>query len=107
MHAYAHCRTHKLHACCVQEQEAVQQLLQLKQQLGVSQEQHQHAKGLPKTPQGRLDYQEDFFGKPTFLTVSGQLNAEIYATALSDVYTFGETPCCGLSICISHRAAEC
>ncbi|KAF8412424.1 hypothetical protein HHK36_000388 [Tetracentron sinense] len=34
---------------------------------------------------------EDFFGKPAFLTVSGQLNAETYATALSDVYTFGPT----------------
>lgn len=34
---------------------------------------------------------EDFFGKPAFLTVSGQLNAEIYASALSDVYTFGPT----------------
>ncbi|MDA0264271.1 MAG: asparagine--tRNA ligase [Chloroflexi bacterium] len=35
--------------------------------------------------------EEDFFGKPTFLTVSGQLEAEIFATALSDVYTFGPT----------------
>ncbi|KZV45339.1 hypothetical protein F511_04077 [Dorcoceras hygrometricum] len=34
---------------------------------------------------------DDFFGKPAFLTVSGQLNAETYATALSDVYTFGPT----------------
>ena len=34
---------------------------------------------------------EDFFGKPTFLTVSGQLEAEIFALALSDVYTFGPT----------------
>jgi asparaginyl-tRNA synthetase len=34
---------------------------------------------------------EEFFGKPTYLTVSGQLNAEIYACALSDVYTFGPT----------------
>lgn len=83
-----------------QEQEAVQQLLQLKQQLGVSQELHHHAKGLPKTPQGQLDYQQDFFGKPTFLTVSGQLNAEIYATALSDVYTFGMPLLC--SLCAAH-----
>ena len=61
----------------------------LKQQLATSEEQHKHAAGLPKTPQGQLDYEQDFFSKPTFLTVSGQLNAEIYATALSDVYTFG------------------
>lgn len=45
----------------------------------------------PKNPQGKVDYTQDFFGKPTYLTVSGQLNAEIYASALSDVYTFGPT----------------
>jgi len=44
-----------------------------------------------KTPQGKPDYTKDFFKKPAFLTVSGQLNAEIYATALSSVYTFGPT----------------
>ena len=38
-----------------------------------------------------VDYHQDFFGSPTFLTVSGQLNAEVYASALSDVYTFGPT----------------
>jgi asparaginyl-tRNA synthetase len=37
------------------------------------------------------NYAEDFFGKPTYLTVSGQLNGEIYACALSDIYTFGPT----------------
>jgi asparaginyl-tRNA synthetase len=40
---------------------------------------------------GVVDDDEDFFGKPTFLTVSGQLEAEIFALALSDVYTFGPT----------------
>ena len=40
---------------------------------------------------GAVDTGEDFFGKPTFLTVSGQLEAEIFAQALSDVYTFGPT----------------
>ncbi|MBA2369037.1 MAG: asparagine--tRNA ligase [Candidatus Protochlamydia sp.] len=45
----------------------------------------------PKTPQGKIDYTQDFFGKPTYLTVSGQLNGEIYASALSDIYTFGPT----------------
>ena len=38
-----------------------------------------------------VDYSKDFFGKPSFLTVSGQLEAETYATALSRVYTFGPT----------------
>ena len=46
---------------------------------------------LPKTDEGKIDYSQDFFQKPTFLTVSGQLNAESYACALSDVYTFGPT----------------
>lgn len=40
---------------------------------------------------GEIDYTSDFFGKPAYLTVSGQLEAEIYATALSRVYTFGPT----------------
>ncbi|XP_042512386.1 asparagine--tRNA ligase, chloroplastic/mitochondrial [Macadamia integrifolia] len=46
---------------------------------------------IPKTEGGQIDWSKDFFGKPAFLTVSGQLNAETYATALSDVYTFGPT----------------
>lgn len=40
---------------------------------------------------GGVDYRKDFFAQPTFLTVSGQLNAEAYSAALSDVYTFGPT----------------
>jgi asparaginyl-tRNA synthetase len=46
---------------------------------------------IPRTEQGGVDYNQDFFGKETFLTVSGQLNAETYACALSKVYTFGPT----------------
>jgi asparaginyl-tRNA synthetase len=46
---------------------------------------------VPKTPQGHPDFSQDFFGKPAFLTVSGQLNGEAYACALSDIYTFGPT----------------
>jgi asparaginyl-tRNA synthetase len=46
---------------------------------------------LPRTEQGNIDYSEDFFGKETFLTVSGQLNVETYCCALSKVYTFGPT----------------
>ncbi len=45
----------------------------------------------PKTKEGKVDYSRDFFSKPTYLTVSGQLNAEAYASALSDTYTFGPT----------------
>jgi asparaginyl-tRNA synthetase len=46
---------------------------------------------LPRTPEGAIDYSQDFFGKPAFLTVSGQLNIESYCLALSRVYTFGPT----------------
>lgn len=46
---------------------------------------------LPRTPEGEVDWSKDFFGQGTFLTVSGQLNAEAFALGLSDVYTFG--PC--------------
>ncbi|MEG3134149.1 asparagine--tRNA ligase [Rouxiella sp. T17] len=46
---------------------------------------------LPRTDKGAVDYSEDFFGKEAFLTVSGQLNGETYACALSKVYTFGPT----------------
>ena len=46
---------------------------------------------LPRTPEGKPDFSQDFFGKEAFLTVSGQLNVETYACALSKVYTFGPT----------------
>ena len=45
----------------------------------------------PRTPDGQIDYAQDFFGKKTSLTVSGQLNAENFAMAFGDVYTFGPT----------------
>ena len=46
---------------------------------------------LPLDDKGNVDYSEDFFGKETYLTVSGQLNVETYCTAMSKVYTFGPT----------------
>ena len=46
---------------------------------------------LAKSGAGEVDYSKDFFGKPTFLTVSGQLNVETYAMAFRNVYTFGPT----------------
>ncbi len=73
----------------------VARLLELKEQLAAAQA--AAAAGgagggsVPLTPSGALDFSADFFGKPAFLTVSGQLNAEIYACALRDVYTFGPT----------------
>lgn len=48
-------------------------------------------KNPPKDEKGGIDYKEDFFSKPAYLTVSGQLDGEIYACALSDIYTFGPT----------------
>ncbi|CAI9095796.1 OLC1v1031811C1 [Oldenlandia corymbosa var. corymbosa] len=52
---------------------------------------HTPVAAIPSTKDGLIDWSQDFFGKPAFLTVSGQLNGETYATALSDVYTFGPT----------------
>jgi asparaginyl-tRNA synthetase len=46
---------------------------------------------LPRTQDQVIDYSQDFFGKPAYLTVSGQLEAEIMAMAFTDVYTFGPT----------------
>jgi len=46
---------------------------------------------LPKKDDGSIDYSQDFFGKPSYLTVSGQLNGEIMACAVNDIYTFGPT----------------
>jgi asparaginyl-tRNA synthetase len=46
---------------------------------------------LPRTPQGQVDFVQDFFGREAFLTVSGQLNVEAYCLALAKVYTFGPT----------------
>ncbi len=46
---------------------------------------------IPKTDDGGIDFSQDFFGKPTNLTVSGQLNGETYAQAFRNIYTFGPT----------------
>ncbi len=50
-----------------------------------------HLDNLPKNEEGKIDYKQDFFGKSSNLTVSGQLEAELAALALSKVYTFGPT----------------
>lgn len=46
---------------------------------------------LPKTEDGKVDFSQDFFGKPAHLTVSGQLNGETFAEAFRNIYTFGPT----------------
>lgn len=48
-------------------------------------------KNVPRTENQAVDYSQDFFAKPTYLTVSGQLEAEVMAMAFSNVYTFGPT----------------
>jgi len=48
-------------------------------------------KDIPKDREGNVDFGQDFYGKPTNLTVSGQLNVETYAFAFKNVYTFGPT----------------
>ncbi len=48
-------------------------------------------KNIPRTEMQAVDYSKDFFGRPTYLTVSGQLEAEVMAMAFSNVYTFGPT----------------
>ena len=45
----------------------------------------------PRSAEGKVEWQQDFFAKPAYLTVSGQLEAEIFASAFSNVYTFGPT----------------
>jgi hypothetical protein len=52
---------------------------------------HLDLANLPRTPDGRIDFAQDFFGREAFLTVSGQLNVEAYCLALTKVYTFGPT----------------
>jgi asparaginyl-tRNA synthetase len=59
---------------------------------------------LPRSADGKIDFAQDFFGKPTFLTVSGQLNVESYCLALSKVYTFGPTFRAELSFTPRHLA---
>jgi asparaginyl-tRNA synthetase len=74
----------------------VKQLLALKQRLAqatITPQTPSPSSGTPSSSNAppSLDYSRDFFGEPAFLTVSGQLNAEMYACAMGDVYTFGPT----------------
>ena len=59
---------------------------------------------IPKLENGQVDYSKDFFGKPAHLTVSGQLNAETYAMAFRNVYTFGPTFRAENSNTVKHAA---
>ena len=70
---------------------AVDAMLKLKSELDEMEKASRKIGGLFRTPDGKIDYSHDFFSEPTFLTVSGQLNVETYACALTSVYTFGPT----------------
>ena len=59
---------------------------------------------IPKNKDGQVDFSQDFFGKPTHLTVSGQLNAETYAQSFCNVYTFGPTFRAENSNTVKHAA---
>ena len=59
---------------------------------------------IPKNEDGTVDFTQDFFGKPAHLTVSGQLNAETYAMAFRNVYTFGPTFRAENSNTVKHAA---
>ena len=69
--------------------EEVRRLLEGKTELRELEEKLKAASGIPRDGSGKPDYSDDFFGRNAFLAVSGQLNAEAYACALTDVYTFG------------------
>ena len=68
---------------------AVDQLLALKKDIAAAEAESKS--GVCPVAPGHVDYSQDFFAKPAFLTVSGQLQAEIFACALGSVYTFGPT----------------
>ena len=59
---------------------------------------------IPKNKEGDIDFSQDFFGKPTHLTVSGQLNAETFAQSFCNVYTFGPTFRAENSNTVKHAA---
>ena len=69
----------------------VKKLLQLKEELEGLSAKTTTLKELPKLKSGGIDYEQDFFAKRAYLTVSGQLNGEIMASAVNDIYTFGPT----------------
>jgi len=79
----------KISAAVAELQRAKENLLKLQERSKLG-ERYRLSAGIPKKD-GKIDYSEDFFGRQAFLTVSGQLQVETYACALSSVYTFGPT----------------
>jgi asparaginyl-tRNA synthetase len=69
----------------------VAKLKEVKEELVKVEESARMVGGIKRTATGEIDYHEDFFSRPSYLTVSGQLQGEFYACALSNIYTFGPT----------------
>ena len=69
----------------------VKALLEMKDALNALETKARVIGGIQRNEDGSIDYSKDFFGKPSYLTVSGQLNGEYYACGLSNIYTFGPT----------------
>eukprot|EP00227_Mantoniella_beaufortii_P003598 CAMPEP_0197613932 /NCGR_PEP_ID=MMETSP1326-20131121/59263_1 /TAXON_ID=1155430 /ORGANISM="Genus nov. species nov., Strain RCC2288" /LENGTH=586 /DNA_ID=CAMNT_0043182801 /DNA_START=57 /DNA_END=1817 /DNA_ORIENTATION=+ len=70
---------------------ALDAMMKLRAELEEMEKASRKVGGLFRTAEGKIDYTKDFFSEPTFLTVSGQLQVETYACALTSVYTFGPT----------------
>ena len=70
---------------------ALKELVAAKAELTAAEEAASLIAKLPLNGNGTVDCSGDFFGEAAYLTVSGQLNGEMYACALSDIYTFGPT----------------
>ena len=76
---------------------------ELKEKLGIDVNSFD-LENVPKTEDGKVDFSKDFFGKPSHLTVSGQLNGETFATAFRNIYTFGPTFRAENSNTVKHAA---
>ena len=71
--------------------ERVDELMALKGKIEKAKYRKDHPDGFVRTKEGTIDYNKDFFGLKSFLCVSGQLQGEMYACAMSKIYTFGPT----------------
>jgi asparaginyl-tRNA synthetase len=70
---------------------ALDAMMKVKGELEAAEKASRKIGGLFRKDDGKIDYTHDFFSEPTFLTVSGQLQVETYACAMTSVYTFGPT----------------
>ena len=83
----------------------VEKLTKLKEEAAEIETRVRMSGGLPLTPAGKVDYTDDFFGRPSYLTVSGQLEGEMYACALTNIYTVS-APAVAAWAAAPRRAAD-